>query len=300
MVRRDLPPLCDRVRNERSAAARSGAQRFRRLRARAGQITVLGDGTPWRPLIDVGDMARAIDWAIERPQRGAPFLAINAGSDDWNYQVKDLANAVAKACPADGSVDQHVRARHSLLQGRLRAVPRAGARSSAAGRPVRGDRGPLGRPQRMGFADPDFRTSRLVRLGCSTTSPRRPRDRKARMGRARPCRPWLSAASAPRRCAHLRRSRHLAAREFVPEPGAAARESPSIPSTPTSASAACWCSSRSRAPEDIFSDYAYFSSVLRELGGARPRATSTSMPRARPRPESLVVEVASNDGYLLQ
>jgi len=68
-----------------------------------GQITVLSDGSPWRPLIDVADMARAIDWAIDRPaEAGGRYLAINAGSDDRNYQVKDLANAVAKAVPGTG------------------------------------------------------------------------------------------------------------------------------------------------------------------------------------------------------
>jgi UDP-glucose 4-epimerase len=63
----------------------------------SGQISVLSDGTPWRPLIDVADMARAIDWAIDR-RAGADerFLTVNTGSDDRNYQVKDLANAVAK------------------------------------------------------------------------------------------------------------------------------------------------------------------------------------------------------------
>ncbi len=30
------------------------------------RITILSDGTPWRPLINVKDMARAIDWAIGR------------------------------------------------------------------------------------------------------------------------------------------------------------------------------------------------------------------------------------------
>ena len=30
------------------------------------QITILSDGTPWRPLINVKDMARAIEWAIDR------------------------------------------------------------------------------------------------------------------------------------------------------------------------------------------------------------------------------------------
>ncbi|WP_315777016.1 MULTISPECIES: SDR family oxidoreductase [unclassified Bradyrhizobium] len=64
------------------------------------QISVLSDGTPWRPLIDVADMARAIDWAIDRPAAtGGRFLTINAGSDDRNYQVKDLANAVAARVP---------------------------------------------------------------------------------------------------------------------------------------------------------------------------------------------------------
>lgn len=65
-----------------------------------GEISVLSDGSPWRPLIDVADMARAIDWAIDRPaENGGRYLAVNAGANDRNYQVKDLANAVARAVP---------------------------------------------------------------------------------------------------------------------------------------------------------------------------------------------------------
>jgi nucleoside-diphosphate-sugar epimerase len=64
------------------------------------KITVLSDGSPWRPLIHVADMARAIDWAIgRRPDQGGEFLVVNAGSDAWNYQVKDLAAAVAREIP---------------------------------------------------------------------------------------------------------------------------------------------------------------------------------------------------------
>jgi nucleoside-diphosphate-sugar epimerase len=45
-------------------------------------------------------MARAIDWAIIRDKKDAgDFLAVNVGSDEWNYQVKDLAEAVAKVVP---------------------------------------------------------------------------------------------------------------------------------------------------------------------------------------------------------
>lgn len=64
------------------------------------EISVLSNGSPWRPLIHVKDMARSIEWALTRdPKESSRFLAINAGSNEWNYQVKDLAGAVAKAVP---------------------------------------------------------------------------------------------------------------------------------------------------------------------------------------------------------
>lgn len=63
-------------------------------------ITILSDGTPWRPLINIKDMARAIEWAIIRDrQNGGNFLAVNVGSEEWNYQVRDLAETVAKIIP---------------------------------------------------------------------------------------------------------------------------------------------------------------------------------------------------------
>jgi nucleoside-diphosphate-sugar epimerase len=62
------------------------------------KISILSDGTPWRPLIHVKDMARAIDWAIQRKE-GDGFLVINTGSNPWNYQVRELAAAVQKIFP---------------------------------------------------------------------------------------------------------------------------------------------------------------------------------------------------------
>jgi UDP-glucose 4-epimerase len=68
-----------------------------------GQITVLSDGSPWRPLIDVKDMARAIEWAINRQEEnGGRFLAVNVGRNDFNYQVKDIAQVVADVLPGTG------------------------------------------------------------------------------------------------------------------------------------------------------------------------------------------------------
>jgi nucleoside-diphosphate-sugar epimerase len=70
----------------------------------AGQITVLSDGSPWRPLIDVKDMARAIDWALTRPKEtGGKYLPgteisinINAQPDKRSYKVNfDLFSQLA-------------------------------------------------------------------------------------------------------------------------------------------------------------------------------------------------------------
>jgi nucleoside-diphosphate-sugar epimerase len=73
------------------------------------EIRILSDGTPWRPLIHVDDMARAIEWAATRAlDAGGPFLVVNAGSDEWNYRVRDLAEAAAAAIPGAAiSVNPH-------------------------------------------------------------------------------------------------------------------------------------------------------------------------------------------------
>lgn len=65
-----------------------------------GEINILSDGSPWRPLINTKDMARAANWAINRDiKNGGAFCIVNVGSDNWNYQVKDLAYAVSDIIP---------------------------------------------------------------------------------------------------------------------------------------------------------------------------------------------------------
>lgn len=74
-----------------------------------GKITILSDGTPWRPLVHVKDMARAIDWAVRRNGRpDGNFVTVNVGSNRWNYQVRELAAAVARSMPGtDVSINPH-------------------------------------------------------------------------------------------------------------------------------------------------------------------------------------------------
>ena len=65
-----------------------------------GKITILSDGTPWRPLVNIKDMALAIDWAINRKiSNGGEYLIINIGSEEWNYKIKELADAVSRVIP---------------------------------------------------------------------------------------------------------------------------------------------------------------------------------------------------------
>ena len=65
-----------------------------------GRVDVLSDGTPWRPLIAVADMARAIEWAIARPREaGGDRLVVNVGTDSWNFNIRGLAEAVTASRP---------------------------------------------------------------------------------------------------------------------------------------------------------------------------------------------------------
>lgn len=64
------------------------------------EIMILSDGTPWRPMINTKDMARAFEWGILREnEQGGNFLAVNTGSNEWNNQIEPLAEAVAMQIP---------------------------------------------------------------------------------------------------------------------------------------------------------------------------------------------------------
>lgn len=64
------------------------------------EIGILSDGTPWRPMINTKDMARAFEWGVVREKnQGGNYIAVNTGSNEWNNQIKPLAEAVATHIP---------------------------------------------------------------------------------------------------------------------------------------------------------------------------------------------------------
>ncbi|HEV7200453.1 MAG TPA: SDR family oxidoreductase [Candidatus Limnocylindria bacterium] len=64
-----------------------------------GAITVMSDGTPWRPLVHVRDVARAFIAVVDAPVEAVHDQAFNLGADALNHQVRDLAHAVQRAVP---------------------------------------------------------------------------------------------------------------------------------------------------------------------------------------------------------
>jgi len=65
-----------------------------------GEIRVLSDGTPWRPLVHVGDIANAFAAALEAPRELVHGEAFNVGRDEDNYRISELASLVADATGA--------------------------------------------------------------------------------------------------------------------------------------------------------------------------------------------------------
>jgi nucleoside-diphosphate-sugar epimerase len=131
-----------------------------------GKITILSDGTPWRPLIHVKDMARAIDWGIQRRDGNGPhYIALNVGSDHWNYQVKELAETIKSVIPGveitlNKSAQPDKRSYRVSFEKFTRLAPNFLPQVDLI-TAVSDLRDGL---RAMKFQDPDFRNSKFVRL----------------------------------------------------------------------------------------------------------------------------------------
>jgi nucleoside-diphosphate-sugar epimerase len=65
----------------------------------AHEVVIKSDGTPWRPLVHVEDVARAALAAVEAPRDAVHCEAFNIGARHENYQVREIAQIVADAVP---------------------------------------------------------------------------------------------------------------------------------------------------------------------------------------------------------
>lgn len=64
-----------------------------------GEVRIMSDGTPWRPLIHCRDIARAFVAFGRAPAEAICNKAVNVGANAENYQVRDVADLVRKLIP---------------------------------------------------------------------------------------------------------------------------------------------------------------------------------------------------------
>ena len=64
-----------------------------------GKVLLQSDGTPWRPLIHVEDVARAVLAVLAAPRELVHNQAFNVGTTTENYQIREIAEIVEAAVP---------------------------------------------------------------------------------------------------------------------------------------------------------------------------------------------------------
>jgi nucleoside-diphosphate-sugar epimerase len=65
----------------------------------SNEVVITSDGTPWRPLVHIQDVARAALAAIEAPREIVHNEAFNIGRTSENYQVSEIADVVTDVLP---------------------------------------------------------------------------------------------------------------------------------------------------------------------------------------------------------
>ncbi len=64
-----------------------------------GSVRLKSDGTPWRPLIHVQDIARAFATVLAAPREVSHGRAFNVAATAENYQIRDVARIVSEVVP---------------------------------------------------------------------------------------------------------------------------------------------------------------------------------------------------------
>jgi nucleoside-diphosphate-sugar epimerase len=64
-----------------------------------GAVRLKSDGTPWRPIVHIRDIAQAFLLALDAPRAIVGGRAFNVVATAENYQIRDLARIVAESIP---------------------------------------------------------------------------------------------------------------------------------------------------------------------------------------------------------
>jgi nucleoside-diphosphate-sugar epimerase len=64
-----------------------------------GLIYLQSDGSPWRPIVHIEDIARAFLAGLEAPAEQVANQAFNVGRTEHNYRIREIAEVVAEVVP---------------------------------------------------------------------------------------------------------------------------------------------------------------------------------------------------------
>lgn len=64
-----------------------------------GKVLLQSDGTPWRPLVHIGDIINAFAAALTAPREAIHDQAFNVGKTGENYRIREVAELVKEVVP---------------------------------------------------------------------------------------------------------------------------------------------------------------------------------------------------------
>ncbi len=270
-----------------------------------GKVRILSDGTPWRPIVHVEDIARTFIAMLTAPLDRIHNQAFNVGLSSENYQVRELAEIVRETVSGSdveyaGTAGPDPRDYRVDCSKLATALPDLKLQWNAR----RGAVELYEAYRRHGFALDDLHSRKYVRLKQlkhlletgQVDNTLRNHSACQSAASATACRacgcgclePILSLGRSPL-------ANRLLTKEQLAEPE---------PSYPLELTFCPECAlvqiTESVPPEKLFREYLYLSSfsdsLLRHARQLAERLIAQRLLNA----QSLVIEAASNDGYLLQ
>src|SRR6185369_4678921 len=65
----------------------------------SGKVLLQSDGTPWRPLVHIGDIIHAFERCLAAPAAAIHNQAFNVGRQSENFRIRQVAEMVAEVVP---------------------------------------------------------------------------------------------------------------------------------------------------------------------------------------------------------
>ena len=143
-----------------------------------GRIRLLSDGTAWRPLVHVRDVAKAALALLDAPEEQIRGEAFNVGTDEQNYLVRELAEVLAEVTGCEIEIAEGSSADSRSYRVDFSKLARAFPDLTLDWNAERGARELVDAYRQVGLTSEDFDGNRYIRLRRLLHAARRGRARR--------------------------------------------------------------------------------------------------------------------------